>query len=267
MASKTRRVTSFSNVPIVYGTNLNKSAANNILRESRRSINVKERNSKETPGYNATAAKKMAEIESQHNSPGAILDAISKLKDPTLKKVLTHHARQLYKKTWIESIFGTRKRVKTNVSPSNARVNAIVSAYHDAYNAREEEREKRAWRREEVAMARLGPTIARRQNLASQKRVLETEAEEFLREHRINPGDSTLSLIKQAQLLTEAEKALKAKGKNINTYMRNPGLHDLVAGEYTFRMHTSENAKNSEFETGLYVFKTTDPDNYLLIHP
>jgi hypothetical protein len=183
--------------------------------------------------------------------------------EPIYRYDPTPHGIEVLKQH-IKELEARRDEGKGNTANTIKKLHKIL----DDFNKYTKSYEKNmARQRQKEATDSLAPAIATRQNQASQKRVLETEAEEFLREHRVNPDESRLSYIKQAQLLTEALRALKAKGKNVNTYMSKPDRDDLVAGPYTFRMHTNENAKNSGFQAGLYVFKTTDPENDLLIYP
>ena len=209
MASK-RRTIRFSNAPnTVYGTNahspnVNANRADNLTR-SRKSITTKLRSSKATHGYNMKTAQEMAKIESEHNSPGAILNAISKMKNSHLKHKLTHHARQLYKKSWAETIFGSRTGTRKNNAAKNKHreevIKGLLGARNSHYKATEEKRLKNAEQREEAA--------ARQGHEGAQKAVLERRAEKFLKEHGINPENSNKTLIQQAQNLS---KALKNSG-------------------------------------------------------
>jgi hypothetical protein len=214
MASK-RRTLRFSNAPnTVYGTNANSPNANANsyanLRNSRKSITIKSRKSNTTQPYNPNNAREMAKIESEHNSPGAILNAISKMKKSPLKTKLTNHARQLYKKSWAETIFGSRTGTRKNNAAKNKAaknkaaknkhreevIRGLLGARNQHYDATEVERLERAEQREEAA--------ARQGYEGAQKAVLERRAYKFLTDHGINPENSNKTLIQQAQNLSKA---------------------------------------------------------------
>lgn len=176
MSSKSRRV-SFRNGPNnVFGVN----GPNRNLTNSRKSISIKRRSSMGSKSYNAKAAAKMAELNAAHNSPANVLNAINAMKNSNLKTTLSKHAKQLYKKPWFASVF-TRKKNARNTS------------------------------------ARLvGQSIIARLKVSNTKRDVEHKAEIFLRENGINPANSSLSVLQQAQLFTQFLGALDKKGLDLH---------------------------------------------------
>ena len=161
-----------------------------------------------------------------------------------MKDPLNIRIKKLY--TILKDFTQHTESYETGTSDTNRRVKDILGRHHAFANAYAEELLEKRKRRNSAA------------------------AEKFLRQRGINPGDSTLSPRNQADLIEDALKVLKEKNIDVDTYMRKHDTskpQDLVAGPYTFRMHT-KNDPNKDYKPGLYVFRTDNNDNAhnILIH-
>lgn len=105
-----------------------------------------------------------------------------------------------------------------------------------------------------------------RQNNASNLRILRRRAEEYLRGHGIDPEDSKLTVLQQAQLLTASLKILESAGYiDLQAFMCGDDFVEVTDKSirgYTFRGIKNEKTKQHE----LYVWKEDTPDNFMRIH-